>query len=128
MTRRAREVLRRGRTAPEISSATWKKGKERRCHSCTNLKTRNRILIGRDMLKKTQITRLGEVITKLAERIATDILMEATADDYTEMLGPELADLDEAVEMLKMLKFPVPDLVIEVYRNYIEAFMDGAGE
>jgi len=80
------------------------------------------------MLKKTQITRLGEVITKLAERIATDILMEATADDYTEMLGPELADLDEAVEMLKMLKFPVPDLVIEVYRNYIEAFMDGAGE
>ena len=79
-------------------------------------------------MKKTQIRNLGKTIRALSQRIAIAILMEATKDDYLNELAEELDELTAAAEMLKLLKFPTPTLVDEVFRQYIEAMMDPTAE
>lgn len=63
---------------------------------------------------------LGELIKKLSEHLAVEVLAEATAEDYDDALVKHVADLGEAVVVMQALQIDVPYLVNEVIRLSME--------
>jgi hypothetical protein len=59
---------------------------------------------------------LADIIRRLAEGLATEIVAEATAEDYEEALDSQTKDLTDAVVALQQLEVEVPYLVKEVLR------------